>query len=37
MIDYFIGLTIGVVIYTLTVRFLIGLWPWEFGKLRNRP
>jgi hypothetical protein len=35
MIDTIIGLTIGVVGYTLMVKFLVGIWPWEFGKLRK--
>jgi hypothetical protein len=36
MIDTIIGLTIGVVIYTLGVKFLVGIWPWEFDKLRGK-
>lgn len=35
MIDTIIGLTIGATIYTLGIKFLVGIWPWEFGKLRK--
>jgi hypothetical protein len=36
VIDTFIALTIGAVIYTLLVKAFVGIWPWEFGKLRDR-
>ncbi len=35
--DTVIGMALGVVIYTLGIKFLVGFWPWEFDKLRNKP
>lgn len=35
MIDTIIGLTIGVVIYTFGTKLIVGIWPWEFGRLRK--
>lgn len=35
MIDTIIGLTIGVVIYTVGIKLMVGIWPWQFGRLRD--
>ena len=36
MLDTLIGLVIGVTIYTVGIRLMVGIWPWEFDKLRGR-
>lgn len=35
MIDTIIGLIIGMTIYTFGIKFLVGIRPWEFDKLRK--
>jgi hypothetical protein len=36
MIDTFIGTAIGMVIYVLGIRLMVGIWPWQFDKLRSK-
>jgi hypothetical protein len=37
MIESIIGMTIGVLICTFGTKLIVGIWPWELYKLRNKP